>query len=86
MPRIAKSEKEKRIDNIARVIRHHYDDSIRERGISCKTAAKSLGITYGTLANRFKSPRDFRIGELIDIANAMNISIETLISGKEAQV
>lgn len=86
MPRIAKSDREKMMDDIARRIRHHYDDARRERNIDCHTAAKAYGMTYGTLNNHLSRPANFTRGELITIANTMNVSLATLISGKEAQV
>lgn len=79
MPRIAKSERERLMDNISRKIRHHYDDSRRERGIDCYTAAKAYGMTYGTLNNHLNCPESFTLGELVSIANTMNISLETLV-------
>lgn len=86
MPRIAKSEHEKQMDAVARRIRHHYDDIRRDRDIDCFTAAKTMGICYATLYNRLKAPANFTLGELHSIANAMNISVETLIRSKEDAV
>lgn len=86
MPRIAKSEHEKQMDAVARRIRHHYDDIRRDRDIDCFAAAKTMGICYATLRNRLMSPATFTLGELHSIANAMNISVETLIRSKEDAV
>lgn len=83
MPRIAKSEREERMDRIAKRVRHYYDDIRRDRKLRCETAANTLGFTcYPTFRNRLNRPSDFTLGELFAIANVMNISIETLI-GKE---
>ncbi len=86
MPRLAKTERERQMDVIAKRIRHHYDDSRRERNIDCYTAAKAYGMTYGTLINHLNCPASFTLGELTAIANTMNVSLATLISGKEDAV
>lgn len=85
MSRIAKSEFEKLKNKICRRIRHFYDDIRRERGIDYHQAALTLGFSCAaTLLNRFRRPGRFTLDELGTIANAMNISLETLVSGKEA--
>ncbi len=83
MPRLAKNERDRQMDAIARRIRHHYSDILKERGLDCRTAANSMGVPYDRLNNRMKSPSAFTLGELYAIANAMNISLSTLVSGKE---
>lgn len=84
MPRIAKSEREKTMDAIARRIRHHYNDALYERGLDCRSAAKTFGMGYDTMHRRLANPSQFTLGELVTIANTMNISLATLVSGKEA--
>lgn len=84
MPRIAKSERERMMDDIARRIRHHYSDALYERGMDCRSAAKAFGMGYDTLNRRLANPSRFTLGELVNIANTMNISLATLVSGKEA--
>lgn len=84
MPRLALSEREKQIDTICRRIRHHYDDSLHRGRTDCRTVAKAMGFPcYQTLVNRFRTPSDLTLGELMTIANTMNISLATLVSGKE---
>lgn len=84
MPRLAMSEREKQIDTICRRIRHHYDDTLRRGNTDCKRVAMAMGFPcYQTLSNRFKRPTDLTLGELMTIANTMNISLATLVSGKE---
>lgn len=84
MPRISPSAGEAARIRIVRRIRHHVDDARRERGLCFEETAKSLGMKQGTLYNRFKNPGSFTLLELQGIANAMNISLATLVDGKEA--
>ncbi len=84
MPRLTMTERDRQMNAIAKRIRHHYDDSRRDRNIDCRTAAKAYGMTYGTLINHLNCPASFTLGELITIANTMNVSLATLIGGKEA--
>lgn len=81
MPRIAPTMRERQMTDIARRIRHHYDDARRERGIDCHTAAQSYGMKYDTLNNHLRNPALFTLGELSAIANTMNISLAALVSG-----
>lgn len=83
MPRIAPSAAEAQRNTICKRIRHHYDDIRRERGC-CRIAAKTMGFTYETLNNRLHDPGSLTLRELQGVANAMNISLATLVSGKEA--
>jgi hypothetical protein len=39
---------------------------------------------YDTMHRRLANPSQFTLGELVTIANTMNISLATLVSGKEA--
>ena len=39
---------------------------------------------YDTLNRRLANPSRFTLGELVNIANTMNVSLATLVSGKEA--
>lgn len=84
MPRIAPSAQEAVRIRIVRRIRHHIDDARRERGLCFEETVKTLGMKQGTLYNRFKSPGSFTLLELQGIANAMNISLASLVDGKEA--
>jgi AraC-like DNA-binding protein len=84
MPRHSPSAQESERIRIARRIRHHVNDALQERGLCIEEAAKSLGMKQGTLYNRFKNPGSFTLLELQGIANAMNISLASLVDGKEA--
>lgn len=84
MPRLTKSDLEKTMDDIARRIRHHYNDVIYERGLDCRSAAKTFGMGYDAMHRRLANPSQFTLGKLVTIANTINISLATLVSGKEA--
>lgn len=85
MPRLAKTEREKQLDAVAKRIQHYYDDTRRERKLDCYTAARAMGLSYDTMLRKISNPSRFTLGELQSVANAMNISLFTLISGKEAE-
>lgn len=84
MPRLAKPAREKQMDAAAERIRHHYYDALYVRRLTARQAALSLGfMSSDTLLRRLNNPADFTLGELSACANAMNISLVSLISGKE---
>ena len=81
MPRISKSEEDRRY---ASVIRHldAYKAERYRKGDDKDTVAKKLGLSYGRLKSILRtSPESVTLSELSAIANAMNISISTLIGG-----
>ncbi len=87
MPRLAKPAREKQMDAAAERIRHYYYDSLYVRKQSSEQAAKALGFMSPlTLRRRLERPADFTLGELSACANTMNISLVTLIGGKEETV
>ena len=83
MPRIAKSDRDKRFESIGKRIRHFYDDLLRDRDMDCFDAAKTLGMEYGVLNRRLAHPEKITVEELFAVANAMNIAPETLIGKAE---
>lgn len=84
MPRLARTALEKIVDAIADRIRHYYYDAMYVRKQSSEQAAKALGFASPlTLRRRLNSPSDLTLRELIACANTMNISLITLIGGKE---
>ena len=74
MPRLAKTDKEVRRDNIKIAI-----TSAKIRcGISDKELAGRTGIALKTLYRRYNNPDEFRLSELLSIANILNISVMSL--------
>ncbi len=87
MPRLAKTALEKIVDAITAHIRHYYYDAMYVRKQSSEQAAKALGFMSPlTLRRRLNNPLDFTLRELLACANTMNISLVTLIGGKEETV
>ncbi len=82
MPRTSPKQREAERFAICRRIRHYYDDLTRERGY--EAAAATLGFPCATtLYGRLKNPSKLSLAELQSIASAMNISLVTLLCGKE---
>ena len=82
MPRTSQKQREAERAAICRRIRHYYDDLTRERGYAAAAATLGFGCPK-TLHNRFGKPSALTLEELQSIASAMNISLVTLLCGKE---
>jgi transcriptional regulator with XRE-family HTH domain len=81
MPRAAMTETEKRCASVVRHIDAYKAERYR-KGDDKDTVAKKLGLSYGRLKSILRtSPESVTLSELSAIANAMNISISTLIGG-----
>lgn len=79
MPRLAKSERQKRMDEII----YRIDDAANRSGLNRRELAERSNISSATLSRRMKSPESFTVRELYDIANILNISIGRLLGGFE---
>lgn len=82
MPRTSPKQREAECSAICRRIRHYYDDLTRERGYEAAAATLGFGCS-STLRNRLRKPSTLTLTELQSIASAMNISLVTLLCGKE---
>ena len=84
MPRISISQREKRCAEVRDRVELYRIRRRRESpGISCKEIAAALGMDYQTYLRRMKSPDKFTLGELLTIANTMNIALRTLLGEEE---
>lgn len=82
MPRTSPKQRETEAAAIGKRVRHYYDDLRRKQGSD--NAARVLGFPcVATLYNRFSKPNRFTLSELQAIASAMNISLTTLLCGRE---
>lgn len=82
MSRTSPKQREAEREAICRRIRHYYDDLTRERGYESAAATLGFGCPH-TLLNRMRKPSALTLAELQSIASAMNISLATLLCGKE---
>lgn len=78
MPRLAKSEQQKRDDNFRAVI----SGNLEKVHMTRTEMGKRCGITPRMLTDRWKEPDRFTKGELRKICNVLNISINTLMGSE----
>lgn len=73
-----------RAERIRRQILEYYDTLRTDGRMGCREAARVLGFPcYATLRNRLCRSSKFTIEELETIANAMNVSLNSLIGEEE---
>lgn len=77
MPRLAKSERAKKMDEVA----YRIDDALNRSGLKRRELAERANISTATMCKRMQSPDSFTISELYDIANALNVSLGRLLGG-----
>ncbi len=78
MPRMSEKEKAERRECVAKAI-DDYRLKCKRGGVSAGGAAASMGFTRATLYNRINNIGALSLDELMDIANAANISMKTLL-------
>ena len=78
MPRLTRTTAEKQLEALKDAVDIYMMKRTRD-GVDCATAAAALGFRYSTLRDRRKRPETFTIGEIQLIANALNVTIPTLL-------
>ena len=79
VPRLAKSQRDKFMTNIAANIKYHQT----MLGTPSRDLAKVSGIALSTYYKRMRNPENITLGELYNLAQFIQIPVKDLISGKE---
>lgn len=79
MPRLAKTQRDEFMTNIAANIKYHQTMI----GAKSKTLSQASGKAQSTYSERIKNPAHFTIGELYNIARYMHVSVMDLISPRK---
>ncbi len=81
MPRLSESKADRQAKDLAEKIDSYTRRELREnKNADCESLAKKLGFRcYGTFRRRILNPKDITLGELQRVANAMNVSLGSLL-------
>lgn len=75
MPKIAKTEREKRADNMKAVIAYN----LVKNGLTKRQFIERCGFSVSGYYDCEKEPELFRVRDLYKMSNVLNIKIETLL-------
>lgn len=81
MPRLAKSQRETFMTNIAANIKYHQTMI----GAKTTTLSQVSGKALSTYNERMRNPEHFTLGELYNLARFMRISVKDLIVGRREE-
>lgn len=79
MPRLAKTQREAFLTNIAANIKYHQI----MLGVKTKALSEVSGKALSTYNERMRNPQQFTIGELYNLARYMHVSVMDLISPRK---
>lgn len=82
MPRMSEARRNQFADSIVVAI---SSEMARQR-LTRKKLEKYIPISTATLTRRLSKPDEFTVSELCSIANALNVSIYTLVRGGKTDV
>lgn len=77
MPRLARTEQQKRMDEVA----YRIDDAANRSSMNRMMLAERASMSTATLSRRMNSPETFTLNELYRVANALNVSLGRLLGG-----
>lgn len=81
MPKIAKTEREKRADTMRALI----SSNLTKNRLTKRDLIEQCSFSCATYYSRERNPEEFKVSELYEISGALNIRIETLIGCKPSE-
>lgn len=74
-----------RLEKFRRDVGGEIDQSIRQSGMDRGVIADRTGINYKTLCRKISDPAELKLRELMRISEAMGMSLQITIRGKDEE-
>ena len=74
-----------RLEKFRRDVGGQIDQGVRHSGLKRSEIANKSGIEYKSLCRKMKDPAEMKLRELLRIAEAMGMSLQITIRGKDEE-